>query len=193
MRADRFTALLDADVTAGALPRNVLLSLAEAGFFRPRWSAQILDETELAIAKILSDRGDALEEAARQRARIERAFPEALVLNYEPLIKGIELPDPGDTHVVAAAVQTRASVIVTNNLKDFPDATLNPLGLQARSADNFIADIIDIYTPGAVAALRTMRQRFKRPELDAEALIRRFENAGLTQSANLLFAEIESL
>jgi predicted nucleic acid-binding protein len=193
MRADRFTALLDADVTAGALPRNVLLSLAEAGFFRPRWSAQILDETELAIAKILSDRGDALEEAARQRARIERAFPEALVLNYEPLIKGIELPDPGDTHVVAAAVQTRASVIVTNNLRDFPDATLNPLGLQARSADNFIADIIDIYTPGAVAALRTMRQRFKRPELDAEALIRRFENAGLTQSANLLFAEIESL
>jgi predicted nucleic acid-binding protein len=193
MRADRFTALLDADVTAGALPRNVLLSLAEAGFFRPRWSAQILDETELAIAKILSDRGDALEEAARQRARIERAFPEALVLNYEPLIKGIELPDPGDTHVVAAAVQTRASVIVTNNLKDFPDATLNPLGLQARSADNFIADVIDIYTPGAVAALRTMRQRFKRPELDAEALIRRFENAGLTQSANLLFAEIESL
>ena len=37
-RADRFTAVLDANanVIAGALPRNILLSLAEAGFYRPR-------------------------------------------------------------------------------------------------------------------------------------------------------------
>ncbi len=50
--ADRFTALIDACVLAGALRRNILLSLAEAGLFRPRWSARILDET--GIAKLLA-------------------------------------------------------------------------------------------------------------------------------------------
>lgn len=193
MRADRFTALLDANVLAGALPRNVLLSLAEAGFFRPRWSAQILDETERAIAKILGHDDNGLQQGARHRGRIEGAFPEACVVGHGPLSAGINLPDDNDRHVVAAAIHTRASVIVTNNLKHFPGEIIIPLGIQARGADDFIADIIDIYTPGAVTALKTMRERFNRPELDAEALIRRFEKAGLTQSANLLIGEIDSL
>lgn len=47
--ADRFTALLDACVLGGALRRNMLLSLAEAGLFRPRWSSRILDECHLAL------------------------------------------------------------------------------------------------------------------------------------------------
>lgn len=50
--ADRFTALLDACVLGGALRRNMLLSLAEAGLFRPRWSNRILDETQKAISEI---------------------------------------------------------------------------------------------------------------------------------------------
>lgn len=36
--ADRFTALIDANVLACAMRRNIILSLAEAGFFRPRCS-----------------------------------------------------------------------------------------------------------------------------------------------------------
>lgn len=50
-RADHFTALLDACVLADAFKRNLLLSLARAELFRPRWSPQILDETERAILK----------------------------------------------------------------------------------------------------------------------------------------------
>lgn len=52
LHADRFTALLDACVLGGALRRNMLLSLAEAGLFRPRWSTRILDETLKAIGLI---------------------------------------------------------------------------------------------------------------------------------------------
>lgn len=49
---DRFTALIDANVLACGMRRNIILSLAEAGFFRPRWSDKIMDETAGAIAKI---------------------------------------------------------------------------------------------------------------------------------------------
>lgn len=52
MFANRFTALIDACVLAGALKRNLILSLAAAEFFRIRWSTRILDETETAIREI---------------------------------------------------------------------------------------------------------------------------------------------
>jgi hypothetical protein len=51
--ANRFTALIDACSLAGALNRDLLLTLAEASFFRLRWSGPILDETERAVARIL--------------------------------------------------------------------------------------------------------------------------------------------
>lgn len=173
----------------------MILSLAEAGFFRPRWSREILDETERAISEILRGKGEpnAAAIAARQRAAIARAFPEGLVDGYDALVSGLTLPDPDDRHVLAAAIQTRAAVIVTNNTSDFPVEYLNGLHLQASTADEFLADIIDLYTPGAVAALRVMRKRFKKPEMNAEALLRRMESAGLTDTANLLIGEMESL
>lgn len=39
--ADRFTVLVDACCLAGALQRNMLLSLAEAEFYRIRWCAAL--------------------------------------------------------------------------------------------------------------------------------------------------------
>ncbi len=57
MFAKRFTALIDACALAGALKRNLLLTSAEAQFFRIRWSDKILDETEAAIEAILRAKG----------------------------------------------------------------------------------------------------------------------------------------
>ena len=103
-RADRFTAVLDANVIAGALARNILLSLAEAGFYRPRWSPYILDEFQ----KFFCEKYGEEETAVRQRANMEAAFPEALVEDFENLIDALELPDPEDRHVLACAIQTKA-------------------------------------------------------------------------------------
>src|SRR3712207_5236480 len=113
MFANRFTVLVDACSLARVLERNLLLSLAEAAFFRVRWTAQILDETERAIAGMFARRGfaDAAERARRARSAMERAFPEARVTGYEALIDGLKtgLPDLNDAHVIAAAVKTRAT------------------------------------------------------------------------------------
>jgi hypothetical protein len=48
--ANRFTAFIDACTLASALRRNLLLTLAEAEFFRVRWSKDVMDETEKGIA-----------------------------------------------------------------------------------------------------------------------------------------------
>lgn len=195
MRADRFTAVIDACVLAGALPRNVVLSLAEAGLYRARWSGRILDETERAIERMLSGRGksDPAVRAARHRSAIERAFPEGAVEGFEDIERGLTLPDPDDRHVLAAAIKGGAQVIVTENAKDFPDDRLAPFGIARRSTDEFIADAIDLEQAAAVEALRRMRRRFKRPDLDPAMLIVRLEAAGLVQTADLLLGDVVNL
>lgn len=181
-RADRFTVVLDANVLAAGLGRNMLLSLAEAGLFRPRWTADILDETEGAISKIIKDP----EKAKTQRQRIEEAFPEACISGHEVFVDGLQLKDPDDRHVVAAAIRTRAAIIVTENLKDFDPDVLDALDIECLSLDDFVADLIDLAGPEAVEALKVMRNRFKNPETTAEALIRRIEAKGYVHTANLL-------
>ena len=74
--ADRFTALIDANVLACAMCRNIILSLAEAGFFRPRWSDRIMDETAGAIAKITKGGAN----TNTQRSAMERISPKRALL-----------------------------------------------------------------------------------------------------------------
>ena len=123
MFANRFTALVDACSLAGVLGRNTLLSLAGAELFRVRWSAEILVETERTLVGFFTDRGqdEPTEAAARQIARMSRAFPEALVEDYGAYLPDpAGLPDPDDAHVIAAARACGALVIVTENVRDFP-------------------------------------------------------------------------
>lgn len=183
-RADRFTAVIDTDVLVGALTRNVLLTFARSGFFRARWSGTTVgQEFVRAFGRMYPGQEDV---GRAQLARIAAAFPEARTEDQPRLIGTLTLPDPDDRHVLAAAIQTKAAVIVTNNLRDFPSDLLDPFEVEARSADEFVADCIDLYGPEAVAAVRTMRERLNSPALDADALLLRLEEVGLAQAAVLL-------
>ncbi|ABI62493.1 PIN domain-containing protein [Granulibacter bethesdensis] len=121
MFANRFTARLDACTLTGALKRNLLLSLAEEGFFRPCWSQDILDETKRAIAGIIAGHAPELTtteaEDRTQRAcnSIIHAFPEAMVMEYGHLAPhNHQLPDPADAHAIAAASITPSTSIICN-------------------------------------------------------------------------------
>lgn len=196
MFANRFTAFVDACTLAGALKRNMLLTLAEAEFFRIRWSEPVLKETQQAIEKILTGKGvvDAVDRAVRARQSMENAFEEALVSDFDKFLCACDdLPDPNDAHVVAAALKTQAAMIVTDNLKHFPAAILSALNVEARSADAFIADTISLDPGRAVAALRRMRLRFKKPEKTAEILLLDMEAVGLIETVDILRSHAQSL
>lgn len=189
MFANRFTALVDACSLAGALNRNLLLTLAEAAFYRVRWSTPILDETEQAIGRILAHRGapDAGERAIRARRGMEKAFEEAMVEDFDTFLSVcIGLPDQGDAHVLAAALKTKAQTIVTENLRHFPAAALEPFDLEARSSDAFLADTIELDPGRAVAAIRRMRERMRKPEKTPAVLLLDMEAAGLVETVGVL-------
>ncbi|PKP90516.1 MAG: PIN domain-containing protein [Alphaproteobacteria bacterium HGW-Alphaproteobacteria-16] len=196
MFANRYTAFIDACTLAGTLKRNLLLTLAEAEFCRVRWSAQVMDETQIAIARILSAKGapDAKERALRARLAMEQAFEDALVDDFDHFLSVCaDLPDPNDAHVLAAALKTQAATIVTENLSDFPASVLDRLNMEARSADAFIADTIALDPGRAVAAIRRMRERLRKPEKTAELLLLDMEADGLIQTVDVLRGHILSL
>lgn len=189
MFANRFTAFVDACVLASALKRDLILSLAQAELYRVRWSPRVIDETEQAIARMLVDRGvpDATERAGRACAAMTRAFDDAMVKGYEAVQRGLPaLPDPGDAHVLAAAVKTRADIIVTDNLKDFPAELLEPYGIEPKSADDFVADAIDLHRDTALMAIERMRLRFQRPSKSPQQLASALRREGMLQTADLI-------
>jgi hypothetical protein len=61
------------------------------------------------------------------------AIRDCLVTGYEPLVDVVTLPDPNDRHVLAAAIKSRAQVIGTNNIKDFPQSALEQWNVEAKT------------------------------------------------------------
>lgn len=195
MFANRYTALIDACCLVSAPKRDLLLTLAEAEFFRVRWSDKILEETETTLAtKIFKElnKQDALMRAAKSINVMKAAFPEALVgLNGRPFVTG--LPDENDEHVMMSAIQTQAQAIVTENIKDFPSGIMSKFNIEARTADDFIADTIALDVGKAVAKIRILRSRLQKPEMTPEKYLLSLESHGLLETVSILSDHIESI
>ncbi len=109
---------------------NLLLWPAEARAFEPVWSAEIHEEwsRNLAASKFGASKfGISPEKLAYRRAQMQRAFPAAncdadpsIVLAVQAVCRLAR--QRKDAHVVATAIAAEATVIVTDNLRDFaPD------------------------------------------------------------------------
>lgn len=122
---DRFTAFLDSNVLYPAALRNFLMWLAVHGLFRARWSDSVHEEWMAAVQRDFP--GITRKQLERTRELMNLHAQDSLVFGFEELIKSVQLPDPSDRHVLAAAIRSSAGVIVTRNLKDFPREALDPM------------------------------------------------------------------
>lgn len=134
------TVVLDACVLYPAPIRDLLLHLAVEDLYSPKWSKRIHEEW---IRNLLANRPD-LEKTKLHRTlkHMDEAFPEAVVKNFSDLEKKLSLPDSDDNHVLAVAVKSRATRIITFNLKDFPAKKLTPHHIKAVHPDSFIVNLI---------------------------------------------------
>lgn len=120
---------LDTCVLVPPLLRDFLLGLADAGLFEPQWSAGVTAEW----AHVAARQGGA--DVALRVARMRARWPQGEGPAGQPEL--LDLPDPGDRHVLAAAISGRAEVLLTQNLRDFPARALAPFGITARAPDDF--------------------------------------------------------
>jgi hypothetical protein len=188
--SDRFVVVLDANELFPFRVRDALLRFAEAGLFRARWSNDIIGEWRSSLLKLKPHLEESIDS---QIAAMRKAFPESWVEGYEPLIDGLELPDESDRHVLAAAIRAGAEHIITENLKDFPANTLEPLGIEAVSADDFLSSTFELYPAEGVATLRAMRIDYKNPPFTPAEFIFDLQAKGMPKLASLLREHIDSI
>ncbi|MEV6285302.1 PIN domain-containing protein [Kribbella sp. NPDC051770] len=178
-----FIVVYDANVLYPNSLRDLLIRVAQAGLVQAKWTDQILDET---FRNLRIDRPD-LDPAKLDRTRtlMNRAIRDVRVTGYEPLIGTVDLPDPDDRHVVAAAIKSHAQVIVTENTKHFPPAALTPWNLETRNADEFVHDLIDLNRQEVYAQIQRMADAWIRPST-VEDVLNALEHLGLLESVTAL-------
>lgn len=175
-----FPAFLDTCALYSSTLRDTLLRIAEAGAFRPLWSANVLAEL-----KSVLEREAHLDPAKASRLvyQMQQAFPTAEVVDYRGLVDAMTC-HPKDRHVLAAAVAGGAQVVVTFNLKDFPALSIDPHDIGVVHPDAFLLDQLDLY-PGRVGrALVGQLTAARRPPLTMSQLLGRLARAGAADFAD---------
>jgi predicted nucleic acid-binding protein len=112
----------DACILYPAPLRDLLMQLAVSHLFSAKWTNEIHEEW---MRNLLENRPDLRrEQLERTRNLMNAHVQDCLVTGYEELIPVLTLPDPKDRHMLAAAIRSGSNVIVTFNLKHFPENEL---------------------------------------------------------------------
>lgn len=185
----RLVAVLDANVLYPARLRDLLLRLAIAGMFRPRCTPTILDEC---FDSISADRPDlTAKQLDRTRHLMAVAIPDALVDGFEDLIDQLELPDPGDRHVLAAAIAAGADLLVTWNLADFPPVATGGLRLSVVTPDDLVVRFVQADLEAVVAVVDEQASGLRHPPMTTAELLHGLEAVGLKASVAALRARMK--
>jgi hypothetical protein len=179
-----FSVVLDANVLYPAPLRDVLVQMSLEGVYRARWTDQIHDEW---IRNVHQNQGISRDILERVRQKMNDAIPDCLITGYEPLIPSLKLPDPDDRHVLAAAIKENCSVIVTMNLKDFPEQELvEKFGIEPQHPDDFLMYQSDLAQEKTIGAMKAIRSRLRKPPKTAEEFIDTMQWLRLPQFAERL-------
>ena len=127
--------LLDACVLYPTVIRNLLLNVSDELRWDINWSARILEEWRRASAKTNLE---AEAQAEAEITMLKAKYPKATVNNFERHISKLYLPDQNDLHVLAAAIESNTNIIVTLNLRDFPNSELMKYGVRSIHPDELL-------------------------------------------------------
>ncbi len=176
-----FTALLDANILYPAPMRDILLQLAADDVYRAKWTGDIHREWIDALIRNEPHRDRATLEHTRDL--MDQATRDCLITGYETLIPALDLPDPDDRHVLAAAITGRCDVIVTCNLRDFPETAVAPHGIEVLHPDDFLSNHLDLMPGPFCEAVRKIRARLVAPPVSVHDYLDTLAGLGLVATA----------
>ncbi|MBX9767210.1 MAG: PIN domain-containing protein [Bdellovibrionales bacterium] len=187
--------VLDANVLYSNTLRGLFLWLSWNKLCEIIWAKEIWDE-------VFRNYSKDPETEQKFRSHIESVvfvrFGDSIRL-LKPGFTPVGLPDSSDEHVVGLARQEGASVVVTFNLKDFPEKLLNTVQLKRSHPDSFLCRLYDNFpdevkasVADQVRSLRTTMpskivyfESLKKTE--AKEFVRKLE---VSEAEGTLFSEI---
>ncbi|WBQ01830.1 PIN domain-containing protein [Kribbella sp. CA-293567] len=150
------TAFLDANVVRGQLTTDIMLTLAAERLYRPKWSPEVQAEA------IRNKPPGASEQAVTGRfAQMDKVFPAAMTTGYDELTPQMRA-DEKDKHVLAAAVHSKADVLVTENTKDFDPPRSGSHAMKVERTSEFLNQVLDDNPDKVVRSLQKMVARNRR-------------------------------
>jgi len=184
-------AVLDACVLYPPSLRDLLMHLAVAGAYMPRWTEEIHAEW---IRNVLADNPDVTPtQLKRTRRLMNQTLPDSIVSGYEARIPALNLPDANDRHVLAAAIEAEAPLIVTFNLSDFPTAVLRTYGVRAVHPDRFLSGLSDDDRALFLQVVQSHRASLHNPPKDAAGYVQTLRINGLKELALRLEADLSRI
>ena len=172
-------AVYDANVLYPSALRDFLIRVAIEDLVHARWSDRILDEV---FRNIAFNRPDLdLDRLLRTRQRMCAAVLDCLVTGLEELEAEISLPDADDRHVVAAAIRAGASIIVTFNLRDFPEDELGHHGIVAMHPDVFAMELLARNPASVLEVIASQAADLQNPRHSAADVVAALERCGLVR------------
>lgn len=179
MAREPVTAICDACVLYPFHLRNILVQASVDGLYEARRTDEIHDEwMRSLLANIPAIPPERLENTKRL---METVLPGARIDGYQHHIDKFALPDPDDRHVVAAALEAKASHILTWNLRDFPADALKKLGLIRQTPDMFLAERYDEAPQLLAASLANARRNLSKSAVTPQGLLDVLKEQKLTQ------------
>ena len=79
-------------------------------------------------------------------------------------------------------------MLFNQHLNDFPEDYLVTFGLRAKTADDFLTDIIDLNPEIAIRAFKEMVLNKQNPKMDDYQVLESLRRVGLEDTANYLHA-----
>ncbi len=109
-----------------------------------------------------------------------------MVFGYEHLTETLGLPDRDDRHVLAAAIQSDSSVIVTLNLAHFPSAVLAAFDIEAQHPDDFVLTLFEAFPDVVLEAAKAHRVSLRNPPKDQDEYLDDLRRQGLCKSVDAM-------
>jgi len=185
MASDPSVVVYDACVLYPFHLRNLLIQFAVEGLVAARWTDAIHDEW----IRSLVNAGDvSRERLLATRDLMKAVLPEADVRDYIRHEGTLALPDPNDRHVLAAAIKARASIILTWNLRHFPESETAKHNIAIRDPGSFLTALCDEDPETVAAVVDAARANLRRSEPTAEEYLQALEKQGLKVFVSLIRA-----
>jgi hypothetical protein len=177
-------ALLDACVLFSAPLRDLMMRMAIEGVYTPKWTDLIHQEWINNLSELRPDLSP--DRLKRTRILMDTQHPDATIADFESLIPTLQLPDENDRHVLAAAITGECDLIVTFNLKDFPENILSAYGIIAIHPDDFVLDSLQQVPVSTITALKQQQEALRFPPCSMEEMLATLERCGLPKTVELL-------
>ena len=176
--------LVDACVLHSACCRDILIQCDIDGHFRLRWTKLILAETQHSILRRRPDLNST--QIRRTFKLMNRACPDALQISDKQPHPRLNLPDPNDNHILAAAINTNSEIILTFNLKDFPSGILNQYKIKAQHPDDWLNKFYQSKPSDLLSSLEKCRTRLRSPTLNIREYKSELKKCGLSRLSSLI-------